>query len=41
MPTLNVEAPDEIEKKLKEEGYSESAVEEILKWYKKNNNKKI
>ena len=40
MPKLNVEAPDEIEKKLKEAGYSESAVEEILKWYKKNNNKK-
>jgi len=37
---LKVEAPDDIEKKLKEVGYSDHAVEEILKWYKKNNNKK-
>ena len=37
---MKVEAPDDLEKKLRETGYSESAVEEILKWYKKNNDKK-
>jgi uncharacterized protein Smg (DUF494 family) len=40
VPSLKVEAPDDIQKKLREIGYSESAVEEILKWYKKNSDKK-
>ena len=40
VPSLKVEAPDDLEKKLREVGYSEGAVEEILKWYKKNNDKK-
>jgi predicted Ser/Thr protein kinase len=38
--SLKVEAPDDLQKKLRENGYSESAVDEILKWYKKNNDKK-
>ena len=37
---LKVEAPDDIEKKLRGVGYSDSAVREILKWYKKNNDSK-
>jgi uncharacterized protein Smg (DUF494 family) len=40
VPGVNVEAPDDIEKKLREIGYSKPAVEEILKWYKKNVDKK-
>ena len=40
VPSLKVEAPDDLEKKLREVGYSEGAVEEILKWYKKNNDRK-
>jgi len=40
VPGLKVEAPDDIEKKLREVGYSDGAVAEILKWYKKNNNRK-
>jgi hypothetical protein len=40
VPGLKVEALDDVEKKLREVGYSDGAVEEILKWYKKNNNRK-
>ena len=39
-PSLKVEAPDDLEKQLREVGYSNGAVEEILKWYKKNNDRK-
>jgi hypothetical protein len=39
-PTLKVEAPDNLERKLKQVGYSEGAVKEILKWYNKNNDRK-
>jgi uncharacterized protein (UPF0335 family) len=34
---LKVENPDDIEKRLRQEGYSDKAVKEILKWYKENN----
>jgi len=37
---LKVEAPDDLEKKLRQVGYSGGAVKEILKWYKKNNDRK-
>jgi predicted Ser/Thr protein kinase len=37
---LKVEAPDDLEKRLREEGYSDGAVKEILKWYAKNNDRK-
>jgi uncharacterized protein (UPF0335 family) len=37
---LNVEAQDDVEKKLKAVGYSDGAVREILKWYKKSNDSK-
>jgi len=40
VPSLKVEAPDDLGKKLREAGYSDGAVEEILKWYKKNNDRK-
>jgi hypothetical protein len=33
---LNVETLDDIERRLREAGYSDSAVKEILKWYKQN-----
>lgn len=39
-PTMKVEAPDDIEKKLRQVGYSDDAVKEILEWYKKNNDRK-
>ena len=36
--SLKVETPaDELARKLRQVGYSDSAVEEILKWYKQNN----
>jgi hypothetical protein len=35
---LKVETPDYLEKRLREVGYSDGAVREILKWYKQNNN---
>ena len=38
--SLKVEAPDDIEKKLRQVGYSDDAVRQILKWYKKNNDRK-
>jgi hypothetical protein len=34
---LKVETPDDLEKKLREVGYSNGAVKEILKWYPQNN----
>jgi len=37
---LKVETPDDLEKKLRAVGYSDGAVEEILKWYKKNIDRK-
>jgi hypothetical protein len=40
VPSLKVEAPDDLEKKLKQVGYSDDAAKEILKWYKKNNDRK-
>ena len=40
MLSLKVEAPDDIEKKLRQVGYSDDAVRQILKWYKKNNDRK-
>lgn len=39
-PSLKVEVSDDIEKKLRQVGYSDGAVKEILKWYKKNNDRK-
>jgi hypothetical protein len=36
-PSLKVEIPDDIEERLREVGYSDGAVKEILKWYKQNN----
>jgi hypothetical protein len=39
-PSLKVETPDDLEKKLRAVGYSDGAVEEILKWYKKKNDRK-
>gem|GEM_PF-1259672 len=36
-PGLKAETLDDLEKKLRETGYSDSAVKEILKWYKQNN----
>ena len=33
---MKVETPDDLEKKLRGVGYSDGAVKEILKWYKKN-----
>jgi len=35
--SLTVETPDELARKLRQVGYSDNAVEEILKWYKQNN----
>jgi len=40
VPSLKIEVPDDIEKRLREVGYSDGAVKEILKWYKKNNDRK-
>jgi len=37
---LKVEASDDLEKRLREVGYSDGAVKEILKWYKNNNDRK-
>ena len=34
---LGVESLDDLKKLLKEIGYSDSAVGEVLKWYKQNN----
>lgn len=34
---LGVESLDDLKRALKETGYSEKAVSEILKWYKDNN----
>jgi predicted Ser/Thr protein kinase len=34
---LNAETVNDVERMLKEVGYSGSAVKEILKWYKLNN----
>jgi len=34
---MKVETLNDLEKKLRETGYSDSAVKEILKWYKQNN----
>lgn len=34
---MKVETPDDLEKKLREVGYSNGAAKEILKWYKQNN----
>ena len=34
---LSVESLDDLKRALKETGYSEKAVSEILKWYKDNN----
>ena len=37
VPGLNVETPNDLERRLREAGYSGCAVKEILKWYKQNN----
>ena len=37
---LDVESLDDLKKTLKETGYSDKAVSEILKWYKDNNSNK-
>lgn len=34
---MKVETSDDLGKKLREVGYSDGAVKEILKWYKQNN----
>jgi SOS response regulatory protein OraA/RecX len=34
---LDVESVEDLKRKLREMGYSERAVEEILKWYRQNN----
>jgi hypothetical protein len=34
VPSLKVETSDDLERKLREVGYSDRAVTEILKWYK-------
>lgn len=34
---LSVESLDDLKRALKETGYSDKAVSEILKWYKDNN----
>ena len=36
VPLLNVETLDNLERRLREAGYSDSAVKEIIKWYKQN-----
>jgi hypothetical protein len=37
---LKTEPPEDLERKLRDVGYSEDAVKEIIKWYKKNNDRK-
>jgi hypothetical protein len=37
MPSLKVETSTGLEKRLREVGYSDGAITEILKWYKQNN----
>lgn len=37
MSSLGVESVDDLKKVLREKGCSESAVGEILKWYKRDN----
>ena len=37
---MKVEAPDDLERKLRGVGYSDGAVREILKWYKNNHDRK-
>ena len=39
-PSLKAEASDDLEKRLREVGYSDGAVKEILKWYKNNYDRK-
>jgi hypothetical protein len=34
---LKVETPDDLRRMLREVGYSDSVVKEILKWYNQNN----
>jgi SOS response regulatory protein OraA/RecX len=34
---LDVESVEDLKRKLREMGYSERTVEEILKWYRQNN----
>jgi SOS response regulatory protein OraA/RecX len=34
---LDIALVDDLKRKLREMGYSERAVEEILKWYRENN----
>ena len=34
---MNGEDADDVEKTLRDAGYSDSAVNEILKWYRRNN----
>jgi hypothetical protein len=37
---LDIESLDDLKRTLKETGYSDKAVSEILKWYKDNNSNK-
>jgi len=37
VPSLKIETSDDLEKKLREVGYSDGAATEILKWYRQNN----
>jgi len=37
---LKGEPSEDLERKLRDVGYSEDVVREILKWYKKNNDRK-
>jgi hypothetical protein len=38
---LKIDAPDNVEKALKETGYSDEVIKEILKCYRMNTEKKI
>jgi hypothetical protein len=38
VPALTVESAEDLKKLLKQIGYTATAIDEILKWYRENNN---